>query len=228
MPRQARVVIPNTQHHIVQRGHNRQVVFSSDEGFTYYKENLTQYKREFGCKVYAYCFMTNHVHLLIDPCDNLESISLLMKRLAARQTRHVNKLEKRTGSLWDGRYKSSIVSTQEYLLACCRYIELNPLRAAMVSDPSEYRWSSYACKANGKNDKLVDFDSQYMALGDNVLKRQRAYNKFIKESISEPELKVIRDALQRGQLTGSQNFQREIYKRYGVWVSDKTQGRPKK
>ena len=148
MPRQARIVISNTPHHIVQRGHNRQVVFNSDDDFSYYKRNLTHYKKEFGCKVYAYCFMTNHVHFLIDPGENPESLSLLMKRVAGRQTRHVNRLAKRTGSLWEGRFKSSVVSTQEYLLACCRYIELNPLRAAMVNDPSEYLWSSYACKTN--------------------------------------------------------------------------------
>jgi putative transposase len=226
MPRQARVIIPNTPHHIVQRGHNRQVVFTSDDDFSFYKENLTHYKEEFGCKVYAYCFMSNHVHLLIDPGDEPESISLTIKRVAGRQTRYVNKLKKRTGSLWEGRFKSSVVSTQEYLLVCCRYIELNPLRAAMVSKLSEYRWSSYTCKTNGQEDKLIDFDSQYMGLGNNALDRQSAYKKFMKDSIPESELKVIREALQRGQLTGSEKFRREILNKHGVRVSNKDRGRP--
>jgi putative transposase len=219
MPRQARIVIPNTPHHIVQRGHNRQVVFTSNDDFSYYKENLIHYKKEFDCKVYAYCFMSNHVHFVIDPGENPESISLIMKRVAGRQTRYVNKIKKRTGSLWEGRFKSSVVSTQEYLLACCRYIELNPLRAAMLNDPSEYRWSSYACKTNDKKDKLIDFDTQYLALGDNPVERQRGYKRFIKESIPESELKVIRQALQRGQLTGSDYFQREISQKYGIQIS---------
>ncbi len=98
MPRQARVIIPNTPHHIVQRGHNRQVVFTSDDDFSFYKENLTHYKEEFGCKVYAYCFMSNHVHLLIDPGDEPESISLTIKRVAGRQTRYVNKLKNGLGA----------------------------------------------------------------------------------------------------------------------------------
>ena len=220
--------MPNTPHHIVQRGHNRQVVFASDDDFFYYKENLIHFKKEFGCKVYAYCFMTNHVHLVIDPGDVPESISQIMKRVAGRQTRYVNRLEKRTGSLWEGRYKSSVVSTQEYLLACCRYVELNPLRAAMVSESTEYRWSSYACKAIGIDDKLVDLDSQYVTLGNDTLERQRAYKKFIKGSIPEFELKVIREALQRGQLTGSEYFQREIFKKHGIRVSNKGRGRPRK
>ena len=100
--------------------------------------------------------MINHVHLIIDPAKNPESLALLMKRVAGRQTRYVNKLEKRTGSLWEGRYKSSIISAREYLPACCRYIELNPLRAGMITDPAQYRWSSYASKVPGKKDLVVD------------------------------------------------------------------------
>ena len=171
--------------------------------------------------------MTNYVHLLIDPGENPESLSLIMKRVARRQTRYVNKLEKLTGSLWEGRFKKSGVSTQEYLLFCCRYIELNPLRALMVSDPSEYRWSSYSCKVKGSEDTLVDFDNQYLALGKNAPERERGYKKCIKDSIPEHELKVIREAVQRGQLTGSGRFQRDICKKYGIKVSNNGRGRPK-
>ncbi len=100
MPRTARIVIPHTPHHIVQRGHNRQAVFVSDDDYNYYRENLIDFKREFGCSIYAYCLMTNHVHLIVDPGDNPASLSLLMKRAAGRQTRYVNKLEGRSGSFW--------------------------------------------------------------------------------------------------------------------------------
>jgi putative transposase len=149
MPRQARVVLPNTPHHIMQRGHNRQVVFVSDDDFQYYRENLILIKKEFGCKIYSYCLMTNHVHLIVNPGGNPKSLSLLMKRVAGRQTRHVNKLEKRSGSLWEGRFKSSIISSKEYLYSCSRYIELNPVRAGIIEEPSAYAWSSFAKKVKG-------------------------------------------------------------------------------
>ncbi len=119
MPRQSRIVLPNCPHHIIQRGHNRQVVFSGDDDYLYYLENLKEWKTELGCKVFAYSLMTNHVHLVIDPGDDVDNLGLLMKRIGGRQTRYINKLEKRTGSLWEGRYKSSLIQANQYLLACC-------------------------------------------------------------------------------------------------------------
>ena len=106
MPRTARVVLTNTPHHIVQRGHNRQVVFVCDDDYQYYLENLREWKEKLACKLYSYCLMTNHVHLIVDPGNEADNLGRLMKRLAGKQTRYVNKLEKRTGSLWEGRYKS--------------------------------------------------------------------------------------------------------------------------
>ena len=130
----------------MQRGHNRQAVFSSHEDFAYYRQNLIEFKEMFGCKVHAYCLMTNHVHLIIDPGGKPEAISLMMKRVSGRHARYLNTREKRSGSLWEGRFKSSIISSQDYLLACGRYVELNPLRAGMVTSPDLYRWSSYGCR----------------------------------------------------------------------------------
>ena len=179
MPRTARIVLPYTPHHIVQRGHNRQTVFVTDDDYNYYLENLIEFKRSFGCKIYAYCLMTNHVHLVVDPGKNPDSLSLLMKRVAGRQTRYVNKLEKRTGSLWEGRFKSSMISTEEYLPACCRYIELNPLRAGMVTDPGEYQWSSYGAKVLGWKDTVVDFHPSSLALGESDGARQMAYAEYV-------------------------------------------------
>jgi len=172
MPRKARIVVPKTPHHIRQRGHNRQTVFAHDEDYQYDLENLFEWKKEFDCRVYAWCLMTNHVHLIIQPGGSTEGLSQLMKRLAGRQTRYVNRLEQRTGSLWEGRFKSSPIETDTYLLACCRYIELNPVRARMVVRPEDYLWSSYRMKTGlqepkGKRgqiyfseNKPVSFDSQ--------------------------------------------------------------------
>ncbi|MBU2539173.1 MAG: transposase [Proteobacteria bacterium] len=220
MPRQARIVIPNTPHHIVQRGHNRKTVFVSEDDYLYYCHNLTDFKKQFGCRVYAYCLMTNHVHLVVDPGEDVESIALLMKRVAGRQTRYVNRLEKRTGSLWEGRYKSSPISSKEYLLACCRYIELNPLRAGIVSTPADYKWSSYRCKAEGKTDDLVDFDGNYLAFGRNERERAILYKDYVHDTIPDSEWKLIREAVQRGQLTGSSCFRDELTERLGMRLSN--------
>jgi putative transposase len=138
MPRKARIVIPGVAHHVVQRGHNRQVVFAANEDFQFYLENLTELKGKFDVRLYAYCLMTNHVHLLLVPAQ-AASLASLLKALAGRQTRYVNRLEERSGTLWEGRYKSSPVDTEGYLLECSRYIELNPLRAGIVGRPEQYR-----------------------------------------------------------------------------------------
>lgn len=228
MPRQLRIILADTAHHIVQRGHNRQVVFASDEEFAFYRENLIECKREFGCKIYAYCLMTNHIHLVIDPGGKPESLSLFMKRVAGRQTRYVNRLHKRSGSLWEGRFKSSIISTREYLLACCRYIEQNPVRCGLAVSPELYRWSSYASKALGVLDDAVDCDCEYLAMAKTSQKRQNVYAAFVKGEIPENEVQLIRQALQRGQLTGSLLFREQVYEDTGIFISRSGPGRPRK
>jgi putative transposase len=228
MPRPLRTVLPNTPHHIVQRGHNRQAVFVADEDYDYYRTNLVHFKKELGCLIYAYCLMTNHVHLIVNPLENPDSLSKLMKGVAGRQTRYVNKLEGRSGSLWEGRFKSSIISTSEYLPACCRYIDLNPLRAGMVTEPGEYKWSSYLCKAYGKTDPVVDFDKSYLSAGRNEKDRQAFYTQYVRDTIPDGELKLIREALQRGQLTGGERFRREVSEKLGIRISNNGPGRPKK
>lgn len=171
--------------------------------------------------------MTNHIHLVVDPGDKPESLSMLMKRVAGRQTRYVNRLEKRSGSLWEGRFKSSIVSTIDYLSACCRYIELNPLRAGMVIDPLEYKWSSYGCKTTSRNDPVVDYHRMYLALGSNKKERREMYAEYVLDTIPDYEIKLIREVLQRGQLTGGEGFCEEIARRTGIRFSSRGPGRPR-
>ena len=227
MPRTARLIVPNYPHHIIQRGHNKQVVFTADEDYQYYLENLQEWKVKLGCQVYAYCLMTNHVHLIIDPGENNKSLALLMKHVAGRQTRYVNKLEKRTGSLWEGRYKSSPISTNEYLLACSRYIELNPVRAGLVANPNDYRWSSYSIKIGENNSHCLDYDPCYLALAESQAVRSSKYAEWVSKSISEGEMEQIRLSLQRGQLTGSNKFVDEIECKLERRVEFRGQGRPK-
>jgi putative transposase len=228
MPRNARVIISGYPHHIIQRGHNREAVFASDDDYLYYLANLLEWKENFGCKVYAYCLMPNHVHLIVDPGPDERSVSLLMKRVAGRQTRYRNKREQRTGTLWEGRFKSSPISTNDYLMACCRYVELNPVRAGMVTGPDGYRWSSYRVRAGAVQQKWVDFDPHYLSLAASAKKRQEKYREFIQGTIQEEEMVQIRRAIQRGQLTGSNTFIEEIEAKLGRRIEFRGPGRPKK
>lgn len=142
IPRTARAVLAGYPHHVVQRGHDRKSVFACDKDFTRYLDDLVELKEKHRVRVFAYCLMTNHVHLLLQPEENASSLGRLMKALAGRATRCRNRLERRTGTLWEGRYRSSPVQTDRFLLACCRDIELNPVRAGMVDHAGTYPWSS--------------------------------------------------------------------------------------
>lgn len=227
MPRTARIIIPNHPHHVIQRGHNRQTVFASDDDYRYYLANLQEWKKRLGCKVYAYCLMTNHVHLVLDPGDRPENIALLMKRVAGRQTRYVNKLEQRSGTLWEGRYKSSPISTDNYLLACCRYVEMNPVRAGMVDVPEAYQWSSCAFKVGLREEEWLDLDPCYAELGNTVEMQQDSYCAWLAESVCDEEMLLIRTATQQGKLIGAEAFVTEVSERLGRRCDLRSPGRPR-
>jgi len=222
MPRIGRVVAPNMPHHVVQRGHNRNVVFVDDGDYSYYLDTLENWSRQLQVKVYAWCLMTNHVHLLLDPGDDIKSIGLLMKRLAGRQTRFVNKQENRTGSLWDGRYKMSIVDSDEYFLQCCRYIELNPVKAKMVIQPRDYRWSSYRENAGLSSSVIVDRHG-FSNLCDVSFE---SYREYVAENTPSSEAEFISQRLESNRLTGGSRFVKEIERRTGIKLEYKRPGRP--
>jgi len=222
MPRIGRVVAPNLPHHVVQRGHNRNAVFVDDGDYSYYLDTLGNWTRQLQVKVYAWCLMTNHVHLLLDPGDDIKSIGLLMKRLAGRQTRFVNKQENRTGSLWDGRYKMSIVDSDEYFLQCCRYIELNPVKAKMVIRPRDYRWSSYRENAGLSASVIVDRHG-FTNLCDVSFE---AYREYVAENTPPSEAEFIAQRLESNRLTGGNGFVKEIERRTGIRLEYKHPGRP--
>lgn len=227
MPRTARIILPGYPHHVVQRGHNREAVFAHPNDFAYYLANLKELKSAFQVQVFAFCLMTNHVHLLVAP-ETTDGLAKLMKALAARTTRYRNKLEGRSGTLWESRYKSSVVQCDAYLLACSRYIELNPVRAGMVKRPEEYRWSSFGlrCSDDAAEDWL-DAAPCYEALGLTPADRREVYRAFFEEQAPLGELKLIRDALQRGQLTGNTRFAAEVEQALGRRVELRGRGRPR-
>ncbi|SEM58033.1 putative transposase [Pseudomonas sp. ok272] len=190
--------------------------------------DLRELKDAFGIKVYAYCLMTNYVHLLLAPGDSVAGLGQLMKSLAARATRYRNRLEGRTGTLWESRYKSSVVQSDTYLLACCRYIELNPVRACMVADAVDYPWSSYWARVSEMPDShWLDIDECFSVLGDSSVERRRNYENFVRQAVPGEEIRLIREALQRGQLTGTKRFVDEIERIAGLRIIHRGQGRPK-
>jgi putative transposase len=228
MPRSGRLVITGYPHHVIQRGHNRQEVFTTNEDYRYYLDNLREWKERLGCRLYAYCLMPNHVHLVVDPGEREENLALLMKRLAGRQTGFVNCREKRTGTLWEGRYRSSPVSADDYLLACCRYVELNPVRAGIVADPAAYRWSSYAGKVGGEGSDWLDRHPIYLGLGATAEERQARYREWTLEAVDEKELELLRQSIQHGGLTGGSGFVDEIAALVGKRIELRGPGRPRK
>lgn len=228
MPRVARLVVEGYPHHVVQRGHNRQVVFAAPEDFERYLSDLRELKETFGIRVYGYCLMTNHVHLLLAPRESPSALAAFMKALAGRATRYRNRLEGRSGTLWESRYKSSLVQADSYLLACCRYIELNPVRARMVATPQAYAWSSAKERLGLKSTGLLDWNPSYLSLGRNQDERRLEYAKYLRQAIPPGEWTLIRDALQRGQLTGTVKFVDEIERIAGLRVEHRGRGRPKK
>lgn len=228
MPRTARIVIPDYPHHVIQRGHNRQVVFSAVDDYLYYLDNLAEWKAIYECKIYAFCLMTNHVHLVINPGDNPENLGKLMKRVAGRQTRYTNCQEGRSGTLWEGRFKSSPIDSNSYLLACCRYIEMNPVAAGICNAPADYPWSSCRSKIADKQFEWLDLDPLYQSLAPSAEERCQRYKDFLSESVSDQERETIKRAVQRGQLTGGASFIDEIERRLNRRIELRGQGRPRK
>lgn len=227
MPRTARIVVPNTPHHIIQRGHNKQPVFFGDDDYAAYLCIFREWTTAFGVKVYSYCLMTNHVHFVLNPGSDVHALAKTMKRISGKTTRRINRLHNRSGTLWESRYKSSPIQTTEYLLACCRYIDLNPVNAGMVMHPAAYRWSSFRQKAGNTANSWIDLDECYVALGKTAIERKQAYAKFVIEGIpAREEIDLIRRAVHSGQLTGNDEFVDKVEKTTGERIRRRRPGRP--
>ena len=174
MPRRPRIKLAGIPQHLVQRGVNREPCFFADEDYQCYLHWLFKSAVDWQCEVHAYVLMTNHVHLLVTPSTS-DGLAKLMQSVGRRYVQYVNRFYKRSGTLWEGRFKSSLVQTESYFLLCQRYIELNPVRACMVQDPSQYRWSSYRHHALGHTDTRLHPHTQYLALGMDAETRQARY-----------------------------------------------------
>ena len=206
----ARVVVPDVSLHVVQRGHDRRDCFFEEGDYAAYLGYLRQFALRFGCSIHAYCLMTNHVHLFVTPHAH-EACALMMKYTAQHYVNRINKRLERSGTLWEGRFYSCLVPLERYALACYRYIELNPVEAAMVQHPVEYRWSSYASNVRATGAAFLRPHPAYDALGGNPEQRARAYLELFNMPIEPTMIDEIRKATRGG---------------YQVGVPRKSRGRP--
>lgn len=227
MPRKNRVYVPEMPYHIVQRGNNREACFYCDDDYQLYLELLGDYSDRYKVSVHAYILMTNHIHLLVTPAY-ADSVSRMMQSLASRYAFFMNKLHKRSGTVWEGRHKSSVVDAADYLLKCYRYIELNPVRANMVSRPEEYRWSSYGVNAWGDKSNYLSHHSEYLNLGTDSEERCLAYRELFRHQLDKNDLHAIRQAAYYSHPLGDSRFVEQIERYSGKAVGYAKRGRPKK
>ena len=227
MARLPRVHLAGVPEHIIQPGNNRQVCFACEEDFAAYAHWLRQYSDAFGVHVHAWVFMTNHVHLLCTASD-AKGISLMMQSLGRRYVRYFNGQYRRSGTLWEGRFKSCLVQEEHYILAGYRYIEMNPVRAGMVTSPSDYHWSSYASNALGKASALCHPHPSYLALAAKEAERQQAYRDLFQSEVSKAMLLDIRNAIKSGMALGSERFKQEVEALTGRRQQKVKVGRPRK
>lgn len=227
MPRKPRFFLPGVPAHIVQRGHNRQAIFFDDSDYLVYLSLLENAAQQYECAIHAYVLMTNHVHILATPSEK-DSISRMMQAIGRRYVPYINHEYARSGTLWEGRYKASLISEESYLFACMRYIELNPVRAGIVEAPADYTWTSYHANAFGKEDPLVTRHVLYQSLGKNDAARSQAYRELFRDHINRVLLHEIRSALQTGTPLGSDRFRKGIEVTLGTKVGQVNRGRPRK
>jgi len=209
MPRKPRFNLPGVPQHVIQRGNNRQACFFTEADYLYYLDALRAALDKFGGRVHAYVLMTNHVHLLITP-DREHALSEIMQSIGRRYVRYVNKKYGRAGTLWEGRFKASLVQSERYLLACYRYIELNPVRAGMVEHPGEYRWSSYSANAQGALNETVCLHDEYRCLGTTSGARQAAYRELFGQLLDSELVVEIRDTVNHELVVGTSRFKDEV------------------
>jgi len=227
MPRPPRVCPVGIPQHIIQRGNNRQVCFASKIDFATYTQWLQEAACRFRVQIHAWVFMTNHVHLLATPLEE-NGISRMMQYLGRRYVRYFNTHYQRTGTLWEGRFKSCLVHSDQYLLSCQQYIELNPVRARMVAAPAEYHWSSYHAHARGINSQLWTPHPQYLRLGKNKIERLKAYQTLCAAAVPAERLEAIRHSVNKGLALGDDRFRSEIEHLTGIRQQLLKPGRKKK
>lgn len=209
MARKPRFHLAGVPQHVIQRGNNREPCFYGDEDYSRYLGDLREAAERNHCRVHAYVLMTNHAHLLVTPMQEY-GVTHMMQALGRKFVRYINHSYRRTGTLWEGRYKSSLIDSEAYLLTCMRYIELNPVRAGMVNHPGDYRWSSYAANAYGRADPILTPHPLYQQLGTDTEKCQHAYRELFRHHLDNDLLHAIRESLNQELVLGRDDFKDRI------------------
>ena len=226
MTRQARLLLPGTPLHLIQRGNNRSVCFADSDDCLTYLTLLEDVSRACGVAIHAYVLMTNHVHLLATPEEDPQAISAMMKRIGQVYVQRFNRRYRRTGTLFEGRFRSCLVGEAHYLLACHIYIELNPVRAGMVIHPGEYRWSSYAANAQGSPDPIITPHAVIHELGTSAEERQAGYRELFRQHLAaEGLVDEIRQVTHSGLVLGTPRFQQQVAELLGRRTVRGTPGR---
>ncbi len=226
MPRRPRMYLPGVPAHIVQRGNNREPCFFHPDDFVYYLQCLKHALSRHKVKLHAYVLMTNHVHLLMTPADET-GISKLISLVGKNYVMYINKTYRRSGTLWEGRHKSSLIDAEKYLFHCHRYIEMNPVRASMTKKPDEYRWSSYAYHAWGNDNDLIEDHELFQALDITAEKRQFTYRELFRVDLTVEKIHEISHATHYNYPLGNEHFKELIEKTLKRQVGHDKRGRPK-
>jgi len=225
MARLPRLTIPGYPHHIIQRGNNRQAIFAANADYEALLGMIEEYAHKSGVAVHAYVLMSNHFHLLATP-ETLEGIPQMMQDVGRRYVRYFNQRQGRTGTLWEGRYKSTLIQAERYLLACMAYIDLNPVRAGIAMGPGDYPWSSHGHYVGLRNDRLISPHPLYWELGNTPFARDAAYAELVRSGISAQQQHALTDSALRGWALGEADYVADLQKRTQRRVSKTRAGRP--
>jgi putative transposase len=227
MARLPRFVLPGQPQHVIQRGNNREPIFCEEVDYRFYLEKLVAACQKHDCDLHAYVLMTNHVHLLITP-QATNGIGKLMQMLGRYYVQYFNYTYKRTGTLWEGRYRATMLDSEQYLLTCMRYIELNPVRTGMVEHPRDYPWSSYHRNALGQGDECIVPHALYRRLGPTAEGRQAAYRVLFRHHVAARTLEAIREATNKAWILGNDSFRARIESQLKRRCSPKARGGDRK
>ena len=225
MARLPRLTVPGYPHHVIQRGNNRQAIFLTAGNYEDLYGMLLENARKFGVDIHAYVLMSNHFHLLATP-QTQDALPQMMQAVGRRYVRLFNDANSRTGTLWEGRYKSTLIQTERYLLACMAYIDLNPVRAGMVTEPQDYPWSSYGHHIGLRNDKLISPHPLYWELGNTPFAREAAYADLVRAGITPDQQAELTRSVLKGWALGESDFVADLQKQTERRVTKARAGRP--
>lgn len=227
MARLPRLIVPHQPHHVIQCGHDRQPIFLDEDDYVAFLTWLRDASKLFKVAIHAYVLMPNHVHLLLSPTDQT-GLARMMQWIGRCYVPYFNRKYQRDGALWKGRYKATVLDAGRYFMACCRYIELNPVRAGLVDEPSEYPWSSYAHHIGAQRDAIITDHTLYWALGNTPFEREAAYQELVRKGLQDEEIDVLTNATAKGWALGSEPFKAALEKQFSRRVSPAKRGRPAK